>query len=269
MIDEASMVNESIAQDILSFDIPIIALGDMNQLPPVFGKPYFLNEDNIDYELKTIMRQNENDPIIWLAHQVLENEPLKYGQYGESSVIRKSDINEYILKESDIVLTCTNSLRNKINKIFRENILKISDLDWPEEGEKIICRKNNWKRHIQHLLYLTNGMTGTIDYIDQSTFKNDSMVIDFKPDFTKKKFKNIRINYSKLLTPEVMDEVSNMYLKDDIFEFAYAITVHLSQGSQWDNVVFMLEKTKFNSEMEKKLKYTAITRAAKRITIIQ
>lgn len=41
VLDEGSMVNEEIAKDLLSFDIPIIVLGDLNQLPPVFGNSFF------------------------------------------------------------------------------------------------------------------------------------------------------------------------------------------------------------------------------------
>ena len=46
----------------------------------------------------------------------------------------------------------------------------------------------------------------------------------------------------------------------DTFEFAYAITVHLSQGSQYDNVFYFKERMGF-SDFSRKLDYTAITRA--------
>ena len=35
--------------------------------------------------------------------------------------------------------------------------------------------------------------------------------------------------------------------KVDVFEFAYAITTHLSQGSQYNNVVFLNERTHFDT----------------------
>ena len=54
------------------------------------------------------------------------------------------------------------------------------------------------------------------------------------------------------------------------FDFGYAITVHASQGSQWDNVIFLDDKL-FNWPSKKKdrrkLLYTAITRAAEKLTI--
>ena len=56
--------------------------------------------------------------------------------------------------------------------------------------------------------------------------------------------------------------------KVDEFEFAYAITTHLSQGSQYNNVVFLNERTHFDKETYKKLQYTAITRAIDKITIV-
>ena len=70
VLDEGSMVNEEIATDLLSFGIPTIVLGDLNQLPPVFGKPYFLREP--DVILKQVMRQNEGNPIIYLSQQFLK-----------------------------------------------------------------------------------------------------------------------------------------------------------------------------------------------------
>jgi exodeoxyribonuclease-5 len=270
VIDEASMVNKDIAEDILSFGVPVIALGDLNQLPPVFGNPYFLK--NPDFILTQVMRQNEGDPIIWLSQRVLDGKPIPYGVYGKSCVIKKEDMNEYILSQADIVLTFSNRLRNEINTVFRENIKSIRKLEIPEVGEKIICRKNNWNRSIQNSIYLTNGMSGTIDYVDMESFNGKTLKIDFKPDFINKKFKNLNMDYKRLYATPGSNDYKGKDLFSftrDQFEFAYAITVHLSQGSQYPSVVFLNERTQFSREDQKKLEYTAITRATKQITIIQ
>ena len=50
------------------------------------------------------------------------------------------------------------------------------------------------------------------------------------------------------------------------FDYGYAITCHKSQGSEWDDVTVVDESAVFRQDRDKWL-YTAITRAAKRLTI--
>ena len=267
VLDEASMVNKEIAEDLLSYNIPLIALGDLNQLPPVFGKPYFL--ENPNYILTQVMRQEEHNPIVWLAHRVLDNRSLPIGVYGKSSVIPRADLTDFVLSRSDIVLTCTNRLRYEINQLFREEIKKLSRLDLPNEGEKIICRRNNWSRSIAGSIYLTNGLAGTIEYVDTSSFDGKSIKIDFKPDFLNKKFKNIALDYKRLFSSPSSDlNFDKFSFTRDQFEFAYAITTHASQGSTYQNVVFLNERMTFDKETYKKLQYTAITRASESVTVV-
>ena len=267
VVDEGSTVDEKTGKDILSFGIPVIVLGDLNQLPPVYGKPIFLT--NPDCILTQVMRQEEGNPIVWLAHRVLDGESLPLGVYGKSSVIGKADLNNYILKEADVVLTASNKLRNEINTMFREQITPVRKLDAPNLGEKIICRRNNWKKSIDDVIYLTNGTVGTVTYVDIESFDGNKIKIDFKPDFLQKKFKNLFIDYKRMFeNPGGKQEMKKGTRKIDEFEFAYAITTHLSQGSQYNNVVFLNERTHFNKETYKKLQYTAITRAIDKITIV-
>jgi len=53
----------------------------------------------------------------------------------------------------------------------------------------------------------------------------------------------------------------------DEFDFGYALTVHKAQGSQWDEIVLFDESYAFREHRARWL-YTAITRAAERITIV-
>jgi exodeoxyribonuclease-5 len=53
----------------------------------------------------------------------------------------------------------------------------------------------------------------------------------------------------------------------DEFDFGYVLTVHKSQGSQWDDVVLFDESFAF-SESRARWLYTGITRAAKRLSIV-
>jgi exodeoxyribonuclease-5 len=53
----------------------------------------------------------------------------------------------------------------------------------------------------------------------------------------------------------------------DEFTYGYALTVHKSQGSQWDNVLLFDESQIFRDQSAQHL-YTAITRAAERVTVV-
>ena len=97
------------------------------------------------------------------------------------------------------------------------------------------------------------------------------MRIDFHPDFVPrgKRFKNIDIDTEFLMAnPGDPDPKQFNFLNK--FEYAYAITTHLSQGSQYNRVLVKNEDRfeYFPHNLYKKLQYTAITRAVDKVTII-
>lgn len=51
------------------------------------------------------------------------------------------------------------------------------------------------------------------------------------------------------------------------FDYGYALTVHKAQGSQWDNVVLLDEWN--HQPTRRQWLYTAVTRAAERITVVK
>jgi exodeoxyribonuclease-5 len=51
------------------------------------------------------------------------------------------------------------------------------------------------------------------------------------------------------------------------FDYGYVLTVHKSQGSQWDDVVLFDESFAF-AESRQRWLYTGVTRAAKRLTVV-
>jgi exodeoxyribonuclease-5 len=272
VVDEGSMVNKDLANDLLSFGIPCIVLGDLNQLPPVFGNEFFLK--NPDIKLKRIMRQCENDPIIQLSQMVINGLPLIPGIYGRSCVMTKKDLTLDLLRRNDIIITGRNSTRENINTLYRTKIKGYKTLDYPHIEEKVICRRNDWNRPIDfdNGIFLTNGTAGTVEFCDQKTFTGDTIRIDFRPDYIKKTLRNIPIDYLRLKT-QGLDE--NCAKRDelmrkrgiDAFEYAYAITCHSAQGSQWPNVLFLAEKL-YSNQDQRKFLYTGITRAMKSVTVV-
>lgn len=263
VIDEAPMVPENMAKDILSFDIPIIALGDINQLPPVFGNPFFLREPNI--RLTEPMRQALDSPIIYLAYKALNGEYISKGKYGDSCyVIPKDNVTDTMLTKSDIIICGKNSSRDYINDYIRTQINKI-DKPYPIIGDKMICRQNNWSLQLDDTVYMINGLIGYVEDVDISTFDGKSISIDFRPEFeVEKMFKNVDIDYKHLVTP--YDKRGNGRSYYNKFEYGYAITCHLAQGSEYDNILIYNE---FMGDREyyKKWLYTAITRSKKGIIL--
>ena len=47
VVDEGGTIPEKNAKDLLTFGVPVIVLGDLNQLPPPFGNPYFLRVSTV------------------------------------------------------------------------------------------------------------------------------------------------------------------------------------------------------------------------------
>lgn len=267
VLDEGSMVDEQMGKDLMSFNIPIIVLGDLDQLPPVFGKPFFLQNPNV--RLKQIMRQEEGNPIIWLCQQVIQGKELKYGVYGNSAIIKKSELTDFHFKNNDIIITGTNRLRYNINNYCREHIKGIKKLEYPHIGEKVICRKNNWNQCLKGGIYLTNGTTGFVDYIYRDSYNKKTMKMDFRPDFTKGLFKKIEFDYKHMYAvPGVENEENNFGFFYDKMEYAYAITCHSCQGSQYGKVLYLHEDFMRDSDDRKRLIYTAISRGIESVIVV-
>ena len=264
VIDEASMINKQTGEDILSFGIPVITIGDLNQLPPVMGKPFFLVNPEIN--LTQIMRQAEGNPIIWMENEILDGRGLRYGVYGNSAVIPRRDLTDFQIKNADIILTGTNKLRYTINCYCREALRGIKKLEYPHVNEKVICRKNNWDRCIDGF-YLTNGMTGFVDCYHHNSFNKRTAKMDFRPDFLKKTYKNVEFDYKHMYAKPNENEDNSYGFVYDKMEYAYAITVHSSQGSTYQNVLFLYEDF-MSVEDNKKLLYTAISRASDSVIVV-
>jgi len=287
VLDECSMIDQQMLDDVKSFGLPIIVLGDYYQLKPIGQESVLLK--NPDVILTEIMRQKENDPIVYLATKAREKQRIDYGQYGKSYVIEKSILNhdidfgttnmDRILSNSDIVLCRTNKSRVMLNKHIREDIYDIHK-KLPTMNDKIICRKNNWEVSINDEIPV-NLVNGLIGYVNSPVTKENidtdinTVYLDFKPEFCNEDFfYNIPVSTIPFL--DLTDKQKKIFeakqwkyfklrnTKCNQFEFAYAITVHLSQGSSWKRV-FVYDEY-YGDDYYNSL-YTAITRAEKQVII--
>ena len=237
----------------------MLAAGDPGQLPPIGGKPAFLM-DGIICRLTELMRQSKNSPIVYLANRARNGEPICPGVYGNSVfVIFDDELNNEILSRSHIVICAKNATRDYLNNRVRHEILhKFSN--YPDYGERIICRHNNWDKSVGNIP-LVNGLVGTvISPPDVSRVDKDTLKLDFLPDLTNEKFSNLEINI-KYLNMAYKDREfysRNPYFQGEQFEYAYASTVHLAQGSEYLCGTYIEEA--MNPQLVKAANYTAITR---------
>lgn len=266
IIDEAYMVPIEMKRDIEQFGIKILACGDWNQLPPVNSTPAYLNDPDRVRLLTKTMRQAEGSSIVKLAYNVLNGFPISNGYYGDVLVINEDELTDQMIMSSDVVICSKNITRefynNKIRKIYG------FEGKTPQYGERVICRSNN-KDEIVDDINLANGLIGTVvNYPDVSGFDGKTFKMLFKPDLLNNAF-DIKVSYKYFTAPYQQKDIlkNDRYLEGEKFEFGYAITAHLSQGSQFNNVI-VIDEPMFGN-INNRLAYVAITRAKRRLIYVK
>ena len=258
IVDEAGAVPVELKKEIESRNIKVLACGDLDQLPPVGGNPGYLTSGKI-YILDEIMRQAQNSVIVYLAQRAKQGLPIQKGIYNEVEVIDEDELEDYHLQMADMVICGKNSTRNYINKRVREDIFHRTNI-LPMHGDKVVCRKNNWGIE-SNGINLVNGLIGEVtNYPDISRFNGKFFTIDFKPYNLVSFFPNIDIDYKYFITPcgSKSELVNDRFSRYEKFEYAYCITTHISQGSQYRRGVYLEEY--LNKLYNNNLNYTGITR---------
>ncbi len=249
IVDEVSMVNGEMGEDLLEFGCKILVLGDPAQLPPVRGTGYFMNDP--DFMLTEIHRQAKESPIIQLATMARNREFIPAGDYGHCRVIdvRPGEKITDLFMEADQILCGRNRTRRGINNRVRE--LKGFNAELPVTGDRMICLRNDGEAAV------LNGQMWEMTADAQSM--EDMYLAEMKC-----------LDVDRQATFEVWARQPEWYETTEAleFDFAYAVTVHKSQGSQWDHVVLMDESPAFGRDKWKHL-YTGITRAAERLDIVR
>jgi exodeoxyribonuclease-5 len=258
VIDECSMVDEALGRDLLSFGTPVLVLGDPGQLPPVSGGGFFTDHEP-DILLESIHRQARDNPIIDLAQMAREGEALPYGEYGDSSVIHRRDVDQAEVLNADQVLVGTNKTRRRYNQRLRD--LKEFQGPLPAAGDKLVALRNDPAKG------LLNGSLWQVTSAPNSSKAFMNLLIASEDDGMERMSAKIRVLKAAFENPE--EEVPwQMKRRYDDFDYGYALTVHKAQGSQWDNVYLFDESWAFREHSQRWL-YTAITRAADKITIVK
>jgi exodeoxyribonuclease-5 len=263
--DEASMLNDKVMKDLESFKIPVVYIGDHHQLPPVEGVNSKIA--NPDFTLEKIFRQGEGNGILKLSSHILDSARgnIPFGaDFGDN--VFMENFNEFLdnfdsmaIDFADEILCGTNALRISLNRLVR--IHKGFSGDLPNKGEKLICLKNNYD------VGIVNGLQGYIREINSIDMDNGFMDIEFEgEDGTC--IKSLRISIG-IFIPQILED-SLMEIKCskyEKFDFGYVVTVHKSEGSEWNNVLYI--ESRFGGGNMRAMHYTAVTRASERLVIIK
>lgn len=261
VIDEGYMVPDYMKSTILKHGIKVIVAGDSGQLDPIGGEPAFLTGYNI-HHLTEIMRQQANNPIIYLAHCARNGRPINNGCYGNLIVINDIDLTDDMILNVGNIICGTNKTRDYFNNKIRKSLGYTSPV--PMYGEKIICRNNNWDV-VEDNIALANGLAGLVASpysVNSFDNKSKTFTIDFLPNLLENPFKGLKVNYDYIVSPyDIRQQIKsgNMkFIKGELFEYAYALTTHLSQGAEFPAGIYYEEFLRSN--IQNKLNYTGITR---------
>lgn len=259
VVDEGSMLTKTLYDDLASFEIPMLVVGDHGQLPPI-GDAFNLMAAP-DIRLETIHRQAAGDPIIKLSMIVREGGTIPVGRHGEF-VSKTTDRNilDKVPDVSDPMILCGyNRTRVALNRYVRGRLGLTSAL--PKVGERVICLKNNRDAGVY------NGMIGYVEDLVECDKEHVTLKakmeggVDYRGDVWRAQWGS-----EQTLRPKDKQEARRM---GDLFDWGYAMTVHKSQGSEARRVVVFEERLpKMNDEDWKRWLYTAVTRARERLLVV-
>ncbi len=222
IVDEASMVNKEIYEDLMSFGVPVIFVGDHGQLEPI-GSSFNLMK-NPDYKLEKIHRNAGTIArfCLWirLGRDPLDF-PIKENQDNKIRFIKHWELTPELMARVDQNICAFNKTRVSINNKVREYL---GYKEVIEIGEKVMCLRNNRK------LGVFNGMQGTVLAYYK---KKKRHFIDF--DSYGMTYHGIRIDPKQFGQEKTMTE----YDKDGPmpFDYVYGITAHKAQGDQFDRIL--------------------------------
>lgn len=288
VVDEVSMAPKTLMDLLFSHNVYVICLGDPGQLPPIDK-----NEDNMLLNcphifLDEIMRQAQESEIIQLTMKIRNGESIDYYNGKEVKIIPYSQLNTGVLRWGDQILTATNVKRQAINSQMRQ---LLNYPNHPVDGDKMICLRNYWEDFSVNGNPLINGTIGVL--------KNSFQTWREIPRFVKSNIRKFDVLTSDLIIPDaddmydLVDMDQKMILTSekccdwklsyrlgklrpkygDIvpkeFAYAYAITTHKSQGSEWSKVVVLEENFPFDKKEHTRWLYTACTRSSEKLVLVR
>lgn len=273
VVDEASMLGDDVFGDLKSYGIPILAVGDHGQLPPVSGTLNLMADPQI--RLEKIHRQAEGSPIIHVSMLARLEGRIPVGVYGPG-VLKTTDrsvLTRIRDPKAGIILCGTNATRVKLNSALRRRHGP------PVAGERVVCLRNDREAHIY------NGMLGEmVKFEDGCPAAGQTDPINGRPMCRKncERHAYAEIDFDGMIwtgavvrdqfgAPKTIDERERSkvgHILAGQFDFASAITTHKAQGSEWDNVIVVEETGWMDGDSRRRWLYTATTRSRSKLMVI-
>lgn len=229
VVDESGMLSTPLLLQLLKKHTieQLVFVGDKNQLPPIeYGRPFERIQKLFPVSELKENHRSESPDIIAYSREILgvpQNANMRI-----PNITRVSSAKEAYAQGAEIVLTYKNDVIGEINEQqrVRDGIETLS----PEfsVGDKIIAITNDAGRFY-------NGQLFKITHPNRAINLKTHIPITFRSD------KDLEYN----------------------FNLAYGLTIHKSQGSEWDVVAFQPSERDTQN-----LAYVAVTRAKKRLIII-
>jgi exodeoxyribonuclease-5 len=261
IIDECSMVDEALGTDLLSFGTKVLVLGDPAQLPPVGGAGFFTAQEP-DYLLTEVHRQAKDNPIIRLSMMIRAGKDLPRGDYGSVQIFDRWKVDQDFINERMRTANQVLVGMNKTRHTYNTNMRQLKEIENPNPilGERLVCLKNNRKKG------LLNGGIWTV--IDTGNVTQKSVTLSVVPQDAGVVKQECKVYVHPFFFLGREQEIEKNHRRHyDEFDFGYALTVHKSQGSQWDDVLLVDESKVFREDARRHL-YTGLTRAAEKITVL-
>lgn len=278
IVDEVSMVDIKLMDKLLkalSSNTALILVGDHNQLPSV--GPGNVLKDILDTDIKSvrlnkIFRQAQESNIVVNAHRINDGLYPILNQKNKDFFFIDSNANNF---QKDILDLIKNRLPNyyKLDPINDIQILAPSKKSsWGVLNLNNILQENLNKNH--KYLKINNRIFKLKDKVMQVRNNYDLESLD-PSNFDDGVYNGdigriIELDKEReSLKIEFYDGNIVSYKKEDIkdLDLSYAITIHKSQGSEFDCVVIPMMPTSFML-LSRNLLYTAITRAKKLVILI-
>jgi exodeoxyribonuclease-5 len=130
----------------------------------------------------------------------------------------------------------------------------------PVPNDRVICCRNNNPKG------LLNGQMWSV--INVKPKGRNTIDMHLRPDDDEARAAEALVHtHEDFFAGDVSEMPWSQRRNFDEFDYGYAITCHKAQGSQWNSVYLFDESHSFRDERDKWL-YTAVTRAAERITVV-
>lgn len=256
------------------------------------------------HELTDVLRSD--DKIAHLAKKIREGVPLSvlsnnYDDVIETDKSSPEDIlfeNREVFAQADAVVTFRNKSVAAYNRYLREMTGRSGDMC---EGDRLVCTQNTYGEHIYEFRNSELLTVKAIGAKEHSALTNSVAVLEQRAADTASEFAKIKVlldagsimpavvtkqsgeergvfvwnpqaslpRSTKSSYTDVWNGFDNPPLAPLVdVQYAYALTVHKSQGSEWNNVVYVTSASDRSIMTGTNMPYTAITRAKQNATVI-